>query len=329
MTIGDGVALVTGAGGFIGSHLVEELVRRGTRVRAFVRYNARGDRGNLELLPSAVLDEVEIVAGDLRDGDTVERAAQGVGTIFHLGALIAIPYSYRSPRDTIETNILGTLSVLEAARKSGSARVVQTSTSEVYGTPATVPISETHPLQGQSPYAASKIGADQIADSYARSFGLPVAIVRPFNTYGPRQSTRAIVPTIISQALVGATLKLGSLTPTRDLNFVLDTVAGFISVAESERAVGEVINIGSGTETSIGDLVTIVGELVGHELVVEQDAQRLRPTRSEVQRLVADSSKAATLCGWRPTTSLREGLHQTIDWMRANLDRFRPEQYGV
>jgi NAD dependent epimerase/dehydratase len=325
----DGTVLVTGAGGFIGSHLTEELVRRGSHVRAFLRYNSRGDRGLLDLLPAKLLSEVEFVFGDLRDADTVRGAARGAGAIFHLGALIAIPYSYQSPRDVVETNVLGTLNALEAAREVGVSRVFHTSTSEVYGTARYIPINESHPLQGQSPYSASKIAADQIAESFFRSFDLPVTIVRPFNTYGPRQSARAVIPTIITQALTGGVVRLGSLTPTRDLNFVTDTVAGFLSIAETPRTIGETLNLGTGCETSVGDLVAMIGKIVGRELVVEQDHQRVRPSNSEVARLVADATKSRALCGWQPSVSLEEGLRRTVDWIGANLSRYRPGVYGV
>jgi dTDP-glucose 4,6-dehydratase len=321
--------LVTGAGGFIGSHLTEALVRRGASVRAFVRYSSRGDRGLLELLPADVLQAVDVRFGDLRDGDTVRRLGEGVDTIFHLGALIAIPYSYVSPRDVVDTNVGGTLNVLEAARAHGVRRVLQTSTSEVYGTAQYVPIDEAHPLQGQSPYAASKIGADQIAESYYRSFDVPVSIVRPFNTYGPRQSARAIIPTIVSQALSGDAVRLGSLSPTRDLLYVEDTAAGFCAVAESEQTLGRTVNLGTGQATSIGDLVVTVGRLLGRPLHVVEDEQRVRPARSEVLRLLANASLARELCGWEPRVSLEEGLGRVIEWMRGNLARYRPEVYAV
>lgn len=321
--------LVTGAGGFIGSHLTEALVQRGARVRAFIRYNSRGDCGLLDLLPATVRDEIDVRFGDLRDADTVRRTAEGIGTIFHLGALIAIPYSYISPRDVVETNVLGTLNVLEAARAHNVSRVLHTSTSEVYGTAQYVPIDERHPLQGQSPYSASKIGADQLAESFARSFGLPVSIVRPFNTYGPRQSARAIIPTIISQALTGGTLRLGSLKPTRDLLYVGDTAAGFCAIAEHEAAIGKVMNLGTGIEVSVGDLVRTIGTLLGTELEVTEDTQRLRPVNSEVGRLLADATLAREVCGWQATVTLEQGLSHVIGWMRDHLARYRPEIYMV
>jgi dTDP-glucose 4,6-dehydratase len=321
--------LVTGAGGFIGSHLTEALVRRGAQVRSFVRYNSRGDRGLLDLLPADVMQSVDVRFGDLRDADTVRRAADGVDTIFHLGALIAIPYSYVSPRDVVDTNVLGSVNVLEAARAHGVRRMLQTSTSEVYGTAQYVPIDEKHPLQGQSPYAASKIGSDQIAESYHRSFDLPVSIVRPFNTYGPRQSARAIIPTIISQALAGSTLRLGSLSPTRDLLYVTDTAAGFCAVAETDAAIGRTLNLGTGCAVSIGDLVAAIGRILGVELDVVEDSQRVRPARSEVHRLLADATQARDVCGWEARVSLEEGLRRVIEWMRDNRVRYRPEVYAV
>jgi dTDP-glucose 4,6-dehydratase len=325
----DGIVLVTGAGGFIGSHLVEELVRRGVQARAFVHYNSRSDIGMLAALPAELMGHYETVFGDLRDGDTVRRATRGASAVFHLGALIGIPYSYRSPRDVVQTNVLGTLNMLEAAREASVARFFQTSTSEVYGTARYVPIDEAHPLQGQSPYSASKIGADHLAESFFNSFNLPVTIVRPFNTYGPRQSARAIIPTIITQALTTGTVRLGSLTPTRDLNFVTDTVAGFLKIAQVPETVGETLNLGTGHETSVGELVEIIGRLAGRELVIEHDPQRVRPAHSEVERLVADATKARSLCAWQPTVSLEDGLCRTIEWLKANLARFRPEAYRV
>jgi dTDP-glucose 4,6-dehydratase len=321
--------MVTGAGGFIGSHLVEELVRRGARVRAFVHYRVMGERGLLEGADPEVLDAVEFVSGDLRDVETVMRAVKGNDRVFHLGALIGIPYSYQSPRDVVETNVTGTLNVLQACRGAEVSQLLHTSTSEVYGTARIVPIAEDHPLQGQSPYAATKIGADHLVESFSRSYGLPAVIVRPFNTYGPRQSARAIIPTVISQALAGETLRLGSLEPTRDFNFVGDTATGFIKVAESGATTGEVFNLGTGTETSIGEVVEIVGKLVGKPLIVEQDPQRVRPPASEVERLIADASKARDRCEWTPQVNLEEGLQRTIDWIAEHRALYRPETYGV
>jgi NAD dependent epimerase/dehydratase len=325
----DGPVLVTGAGGFIGSHLTEQLVCRGERVRAFVRYNSRSDRGLLELLPPSILDSVEVVFGDLRDADRVRRAAKGVSAIFHLGAHIGIPYSYTSPRDVVETNVVGTLNVLEAAREQEVERFLHTSTSEVYGTARHVPMDETHPLTAQSPYAGSKIGADKLVESFHLSFGLQATIVRPFNTYGPRQSNRAVIPTIVTQALTGGELRLGSLDPTRDWTFVTDTATAFIAIAEEEATIGETLNLGTGTETSIREVVAIVGRLVGRDLTVQTDSQRIRPTASEVQRLVSDNSRCRQLCGWHPIVSMEEGLGNTVAWMRHQLGRYRTAEYAV
>lgn len=321
--------LVTGAGGFIGSHLAEELVRRGARVRAFLHYNSRADRGLLELVSPSILGEIEPVFGDLRDGDRVRTAVSGMNAIFHLGAHIGIPYSYASPRDVVETNVIGTLNVMEAARASETERVLHTSTSEVYGTARFVPMDEAHPLQAQSPYSASKIGADKVVDSFHRSFGIPATIVRPFNTYGPRQSTRAIIPTIVTQALAGNTIRLGSTHPTRDWTFVTDTVAGFIAVAEARQTIGETLNLGTGTETSIADVLGIVEAHVGHELIVEQDPERMRPAMSEVDRLVADNTKCREACGWQPVVTIEEGLSTTVAWVGEHRERFRSADYGV
>jgi NAD dependent epimerase/dehydratase len=325
----DRPVLVTGAGGFIGSHLAEALVQRGARVRGFFHYGNAGDRGLLERAPREVRDEVEPLFGDLRDAETIGDAVRGVAYVFHLGALVGIPYSYRSPRDVVETNVIGTLNVLMAAKESEVARLVHTSTSEVYGSARFVPMTEAHPLQAQSPYAASKIGADKLVESFHRSFGLPASIVRPFNTYGPRQSTRAIIPTIISQALAGHVVRLGATTPTRDLNFVTDTAAAFLSVAECEAAIGEVFNAGTGRETSVGELVGLIGSLTGRTLTVEEDPQRVRPATSEVDRLVADAAKLHATCGWSPTVSLEDGLRRTIDWFVAHGAGSAPDRYGV
>jgi dTDP-glucose 4,6-dehydratase len=325
----DGPVLVTGAGGFIGSHLCEFLVASGVEVRAFLHYNSRNDPGLLADLPADLLTQVDKRFGDLRDADTVRRAAGGVSCIFNLGALIGIPYSYQSPRDVVDTNMVGTLNVLEAARENDVARLIQISTSEVYGTAIYAPIDEKHPLQGQSPYSASKIGAEKLAESFHRSFELPVTVIRPFNNYGPRQSTRALIPTIISQALAGGELRLGSLAPTRDFTFVTDTVRGFTAIAASERALGETVNLGTGSEVSVGDLVALVSRLIGRELAVREEEQRLRPKASEVGRLLCDASKAAELCGWKAEVSLEEGLRRTIEWMKLELDRFQPAVYGV
>jgi NAD dependent epimerase/dehydratase len=325
----DRPTLVTGAGGFIGSHLVEALVGRGARVRAFVRYNSRGDVGLLSLLPAVKGEGLEIIAGDLRDPHAVAEACRGVTHLFHLGALIAIPYSYLHPRQVVETNVLGTLNVLMAAREAGVERVIHTSTSEVYGTARMVPISEDHPLRGQSPYSASKIGADKLAESFYCSYDLPVVTIRPFNTYGPRQSARAVIPTIITQALVRDLIYLGALTPRRDYTYVEDVVDGFLKVAETDRAIGQTINIGSSQEISIGDLAQKIINLIGRNVKIVTDEQRLRPERSEVRRLWADNHKARDLLNWSPRTSLDDGLLMTIDWISRHLDRYRPGGYQV
>lgn len=320
--------LVTGAGGFIGSHLTEHLVELGAKVKTFVRYNSRNNYGLLELLPKEKLESIEIIMGDLRDADAVSHAAENVDIIFHLGSLIAIPYSYVHPRENIETNILGTLNVLTAAKKNGVEKTVHTSTSEVYGTAKYVPIDENHPLQGQSPYSASKIGADKIAESFYRSYDLPVAIIRPFNTYGPGQSARAVIPTIISQALTGEKIALGSLHPTRDYTFVRDTVDAFIKIAESPKSIGEVINIGSNFEISIGNLAEKIISLIGKDVKIISNDSRFRPNKSEVERLWCDNSKSKELLGWSPTISLENGLKETIKWISANISLYKPEIYN-
>jgi NAD dependent epimerase/dehydratase len=321
--------LVTGATGFIGSHLVERLVELGADVRAFAHYNSRSDYGLLEVVDPQVLKSVEIVPGDLKDGDGVRRAAKGCEIIFHLGALIAIPYSYRNPFDFVQANVIGTANVLNAALEYGVERLVHTSTSETYGTAQSQPIDEAHPLVGQSPYSASKIGADKLAESYYLSFDLPVSTIRPFNTYGPRQSARAVIPTIISQALEGGVLKLGSTTPKRDFNYVGDTVSGFLAVASSPRAIGEVINIGSGRTVSIADVIDEVSAIVGRPLEVQTDEARIRPEKSEVGLLLADTRKAAELLGWAPEVPLSEGLRRTVQWVEANRGRYKAQIYNV
>lgn len=318
---------ITGAGGFIGSHLTEALIDRHAEVKAFVRYNSRNDWGLLELLPPEKLARIEVIAGDLKDADAVRHATADADVIFHLGSLIAIPYSYLHPRETIETNILATLNILTAAKENNAERFIHTSTSEVYGTARYVPINEDHPLQGQSPYSASKIGADKIAESFFCTFGLPVTTVRPFNTYGPRQSSRAVIPTIITQALTQETIRLGSLHPTRDLTYVRDLVEGFIAAAASEKTVGEVVNIGSNFEISIGDLAQKIIDLTGREVEIACDTLRLRPEKSEVERLWCDNTKAKNLLGWRPTIPLDVGLTRTIAWIRDHLDRFKSDRY--
>ena len=319
--------LVTGAGGFIGSHLTEHVVELGANVKAFVRYNSRNDWGLLELLPKDKLNQIEVIMGDLKDADAVRHAAKEVDIIFHLGSLIAIPYSYIHPRETIETNVLGALNVLTAAKENGIEKVVHTSTSEVYGTARYVPLDEEHPLQGQSPYSASKIGADKIAESFYRSFDLPVAIIRPFNTFGPRQSARAVIPTIITQALTKEKIFLGSLHPTRDYTYVKDVIEAFIKVAESPQSIGEFINIGSNFETSIGDLAEKIVSLIEKNVEIVSDKTRIRPPKSEVERLWCDNTKAKRLLGWEPTTSLDEGLKKTIGWISDNINLYKPELY--
>ena len=321
--------LVTGAGGFIASHLVEELVAQGAQVRAFVRYNSRGDPGLLSLLPPDTYAQLEVVAGDLRDLPAVRDAMRGVSHVFHLGALIAIPYSYVHPAEVVETNVIGTLNVLLAARESGVARVVHTSTSEVYGTARRVPIDEGHPLQGQSPYSASKIGADKLAESFYCAFDLPVVTIRPFNTYGPRQSARAVIPTIITQALTQRTIRLGNLEARRDLTYVSDTVEGFIKVAEAQGIEGETLNLGTGVEIRVGDLAQKVMTLVGKPVKIVVEPERLRPEKSEVERLLSDNRLARERLGWQPRVSLEEGLRKTIEWIKEHLDRYQVGKYVV
>lgn len=323
-------ALVTGAGGFAGSHLVEELVERGYDVRAFIRYTSTGEKGFLDALPGDKQDAIEIIAGDLRDVEAVGKAAEGVDTIFHLAALVGIPYSYLHPLEVIDTNVMGTVNVLLAARSNDVGRVIHTSTSEVYGTARYVPIDEQHPLQGQSPYSASKIGAEKIVESFYDSFSLPATVIRPFNIYGPRQSARAVIPTIITQALVQDEVRLGNLDATRDFTFVKDTVNGFIMASESDAAIGGTFNLGSNFEISIEDLAELIIRLVGREGVeLAQEKNRIRPDKSEVQRLWASSEKAYDTFGWKPQVSLEEGLQRTIEWVDANLDRFRVGEYAV
>ena len=321
--------LVTGAGGFIGSHLTEKLVTLGANVRLFVRYNSRNDRGLIEILPSHIKDNIEIVMGDLRDPEAVRNATKDIDIIFHLGALIAIPYSYIHPREVAETNVMGTLNILNSARDYGVEKIIHTSTSEVYGTAQYVPIDEQHPLQGQSPYSASKIGADKLAESFFRSFNLPLSTVRPFNTYGPRQSARAVIPTIISQALTRNEISLGSLFPTRDLTYIDDIVDGYIKVAVSDKTVGEVINLGSGFEISIGDLVKKILNVLNKNIKIVTDSDRVRPSKSEVERLFADISKAKKLIDWKPKISLDEGLKRTIDWYKKNIERYKTDIYNI
>ena len=336
MDLTDKKVLVTGADGFIGSHLTEALVRSGHDVRAFVYYNSFNSWGWLDHSKVEVREALEVFAGDVRDPHGVKAAMQGCDVVFHLAALIAIPYSYHSPDTYVDTNIKGTLNVLQAARETGVEKVVHTSTSEVYGTARYVPIDEEHPLQAQSPYSASKIGADQMALSYHRSFGTPVSIVRPFNTYGPRQSARAVIPTIITQIAAGAKeIKLGATSPTRDFNFVSDTVGGFVAAARSDASVGEVINIGSDFEVSIGETAELIAEVMGREVEVVPDKERLRPSSSEVERLWASNEKARSLLDWTPgyagRDGFRRGIAQTAEWfMRAdNLKMYKAGVYNI
>ncbi len=321
--------LVTGAGGFIASHLIERLVTEGAGVRGFVRYNSRNDLGMLKWLAPEILSQVEIMQGDLRDNEAVRNAVRGVDTVFHLGALIAIPYSYVNPREVIDVNIMGTLNVLMAARDFGTRRVVHTSTSEVYGTAQYVPIDEKHPLQGQSPYSASKIGADRIAESFYRSFETPVVTLRPFNTFGPGQSMRAVIPTIIVQALTRDEVKLGSLEPSRDFTFAKDTANGFVKVAEAEGVLGEEINLGNDNTIRIGDLAEKIFKIIGKTPKIVADPQRVRPGKSEVMKLWASNEKAKRMIGWEPRISLDEGLRATIEWISAHIDLYRPDGYTV
>lgn len=328
--------LVTGAGGFIGSHLVEALVAQGHDVRAFLRYNALGSWGWLDHVPQDVLSNVDVRLSDIRDAHAVRTAMQGCQTVFHLAALISIPYSYRAPQSYIDTNVAGTLNIVQAATDLGVERVVHTSTSEVYGTARYVPIDENHRLHPQSPYAASKVGADQLALSFHRSFATPVVVLRPFNTYGPRQSNRAVIPNIITQLAAGnAKLSLGATAPTRDFNFVSDTVRGFISAADADAAIGEEVNIGSNFEISIGDTAALIAEVMGVEAEITTDAKRVRPADSEVERLWADNARAAELMQWQPQYGGRDGfkrgIEETVAWFAkpANLAGYRPGRYAV
>lgn len=322
--------LVSGADGFIGSHLVEQLVKSGEKVKAFVYYNSFGNWGWLDTFPRELLDEVEIFAGDIRDPNGVRTAMNGMDEVFHLAALIAIPFSYHSPDSYVDTNIKGTLNVLQAARDLGTERVLVTSTSEVYGTAQYVPIDELHPFQGQSPYSATKIGADRLAESFYRSFKMPITIVRPFNTYGPRQSARAVIPTIITQLLAGMTeIKLGSLTPTRDFNYVKDTAQGFIEIARSDKTVGQEINIASQQEVSVGQLAQKLIDQINPMARIICDEQRLRPEKSEVNRLLGSNRKIKELTTWEPKYSLKEGLAETIAFLKDNLSSYKADIYNL
>ncbi|MFN3352086.1 MAG: SDR family NAD(P)-dependent oxidoreductase [Brevundimonas sp.] len=319
--------LVTGAGGFIGSHVVERLVELGASVRAFVRYTSHGGAGWLDRSP--VRREIEVVRGDLADRDSVEAAAEGCDVALHLGALIAIPYSYQAPESYVRTNIVGTLNVLQAARRHRLSRVVHVSTSEVYGTAQVAPMTEAHPLVGQSPYSATKIGADKLAESFHLSFQTPVVTLRPFNTFGPRQSARAVIPALITQALAGRTVRLGDLRPTRDFVFVADTVEGFMRAATAPGVEGRTIHLGTGVETSIAELIDKVRAVTGSDFEVVEEAQRLRPSGSEVMRLIADAANARDQLGWSPAVDLEEGLRRTVAFIRENADLYRPEEYAV
>jgi NAD dependent epimerase/dehydratase len=321
--------LVTGAGGFIGGHLTVELIRAGANVRALTRYNSRNDRGTLDWFPPELVSEAEVLLGELRDVESVGRAVDGVEIVFHLGAQIAIPYSYINPRDFFEVNALGSLNVAQAALDHGVEHLIHVSTSEVYGSARTIPITEDHPLEPQSPYAASKVAADKLMDSFHRSYDLPVTIVRPFNTYGPHQSARAVIPTIISQALAGHVLRLGSLHPRRDLTYVRDTAAGFMAAAQTPETVGRTMQLGTGHDVSVGEIVELVGNLLGKELIVETDPERIRPEKSEVQRLISKPAYVRELTGWEPKVDLREGLARTIEWIECNTGRYRVDEYVI
>ncbi len=322
--------LVTGADGFIGSHLAEALVREGADVRAFCMYNSNGSHGWLEWAEPGIRSSIEFILGDIRDGRLMEQACDNVDVVFHLAALIAIPYSYVAPASFVDTNVTGTLNVLEAVRVKGCERMVHTSTSEVYGTPQTVPISESHALQGQSPYSASKIGADKLAEAYFASFETPVLTLRPFNTYGPRQSTRAVIPTILAQMIGGAKeIRLGNLEPKRDFTYVSDTVAGFLAAAEATGVEGEVIQLGTGATYSIAEVFEVAKRLTGSDSTVVSESERWRPERSEVMVLLSDPTRAKELLNWSPTVSLEEGLGSTAKWVEANLELFDPDRYHV
>ena len=322
--------MVTGADGFIGSHLTEELVKKGESVKAFCYYNSFGTCGWLDTMPPEIKSEIEIFMGDIRDPNGVRTAMYGQDIVYHLAALIAIPFSYHSPDSYVDTNIKGTLNVLQAARDLGTKRVLITSTSEVYGTAQYVPIDEKHPYQGQSPYSATKIGADRLAESFYRSFDLPVSIVRPFNTYGPRQSARAVIPTIITQLLAGKTeINLGSLTPTRDFNYVKDTAYGFMAIADCEKAIGQEINIATGREISIGDLANELISQINPNAKIICENERLRPEKSEVNRLLGDASKLKSLTGWKPQFTFEQGIAETIKFLRENIKEYKVDIYNV
>jgi len=321
--------LVTGGGGFIGSHLTERLAVLGASVRVFLRYNSRGDSGFVSEFPQGLMDSIEVYYGELRELETIKNVMKDIEVVFNLAALVGIPYSYKHPQEVVETNTVGTLNVLTAAKDEGVKKFVQTSTSEVYGSARYVPIDEKHELQPQSPYSASKIGADALALSFYHSFGMPVAVIRPFNTYGPRQSARAVIPTIITQTLAGKEVHLGSTHVTRDFTYISDTVEGFIRIARSEKSTGEVINIGSGTEISIADLTKTIFRIVGGNFTLKTDSKRKRPSKSEVTRLWADNTKAKTLIGWSPKVPLKEGIKKTVEYISGNMDRYNPTEYVI
>lgn len=322
--------IITGAEGFIGSHLTEKLVEIGADVTALVQYNSFNNWGWLETLDKRIKSEIEVYTGDIREYDNISKAIMGKDVVFHLAALIAIPYSYQSPAAYVRTNVEGTLNVLEASKNYNIQKVVHTSTSEVYGTAQYVPIDEEHPLQGQSPYSASKIGADKIAESYYNSFDLPVGIIRPFNTYGPRQSARAVIPTIISQIISGSdVIKIGALSPRRDLTFVEDTVDGFIQMAVTENSIGQTINLGTGMDISIEELINNIFKIVGKKVQIECEETRIRPEKSEVKRLLSDNKKAKKIINWSPQKTIDEGLKQTINWMEKNMVYYKSDIYNV
>lgn len=325
----DKKVLVTGAGGFIGSHLAETCARLGAQVTALVHYNSAGSWGFLDTVPNQLRGDIKVVAGDIQDAEFVKTIVKDQAVIFHLAALIAIPYSYIAPRSYVRTNVEGTLNVLEAGRAANTARIVHTSTSEVYGTALQRPISENHPLQGQSPYSATKIAADKLAESYHRSFGLPVITVRPFNTFGPRQSARAFIPTVISQALSSDVIKLGSLDPRRDMTFVTDTVDGFLRAGLLTEHDGEVLNLGTGETQSVGDIANLILEIMGSDKPIVADINRIRPKDSEVLELVSDNRRAADVMGWHPRVSLRDGLAQTIEYVSKHLGSYKTDRYNV
>lgn len=321
--------LVTGAGGFIGSHLAERLVREGAKVRALVHYNGRSDWGHVDRMDRSVVDKLEIVPGDVTDPFAMDRLVDGCDVVFHLAALIGIPYSYVAPSAYVDVNVRGSVNLLEAARRHGVARFIQTSTSEVYGTAQRVPIDEDHPLQGQSPYSASKIAADKMAESYHLAFGVPVTTVRPFNTYGPRQSARAVIPTIITQALQGGPVRLGSLTPVRDMNYVADTVDGFLRCAQAPKTIGRVVNLASGTGVTVGEIAERILRLLGTNGPIVTDESRIRPEASEVKRLLGSARRAEELAGWRSQVPLEDGLKRTIDHIASAVDGYKPGTYAV